>query len=89
MRACHLCLDWKGGFVGDIHGTSSANMGLVLYQYRAPNAKLHLVAAPFHVWLLSAGAVLANLRPVADATTEDCRKARGVDRTAARNILIV
>lgn len=60
-------------------------MGLVLYQYNAPIAAPHRAAVPFHVYLLSAGAVLANRRPVA---TEDCRSARGAVRTAARNIVI-
>lgn len=67
-------------------GISSANMELVLYQYRAPTARPHLAAVPFHVYLLSAGAVLANLRP-AEAIVDGCRNARGVDRTAARNIV--
>jgi hypothetical protein len=61
-------------------------MGLVLYQYRAPTARPHLAAVPFHVYLLSAGAVLANRRP-AEEMVEGCRNARGVDRTAARNIV--
>lgn len=61
-------------------------MGLVLYQYRAPTARPHRAAVPFHVYLLSAGAVLANLRPV-EAIVDGCRNARGVDRTAARNIV--
>lgn len=72
----------------DVQGSSSANMGLVLYQYRAPTARPHLAAVPFHVYLLSAGAVLANLRP-AEAIVDGCRNARGVDRTAARNIVEV
>lgn len=68
-----------------IQGSSSANIGLVLYQYNAPIAAPHRAAVPFHVYFLSAGAVLANRRPVA---TEDCRSARGAVRTAARNIVI-
>lgn len=63
-------------------------MGLVLYQYRAPTARPHLAAVPFHVYLLSAGAVLANLRP-AEEIVDGWRNARGVDRTAARNIVEV
>lgn len=63
-------------------------MGLVLYQYRAPTARPHLAAVPFHVYLLSAGAVLANLRS-AEAIVDGWRNARGVDRTAARNIVEV
>lgn len=68
-----------------VQGSSSANIGLVLYQYNAPIAAPHRAAVPFHVYLLSAGAVLANRRPV---VTEECRSARGAVRTAARNIVI-
>lgn len=81
----------KGGRERQIHvqGISSANMGLVLYQYRAPTARPHLAAVPFHVYRLSAGAVLANRRPAEVMAEEGCRNARGVDRTAARNIVEV
>lgn len=72
-----------------VQGISSANMGLVLYQYRAPTARPHLAAVPFHVYRLSAGAVLANRRPAEVMVEEGCRNARGVDRTAARNIVEV
>lgn len=67
----------------NVRGSSSANMGLVLYQYRAPIAKLHRAAVPFHEYRLSAGAVLANRRP---ATVVEGRSARGADRVAARNM---
>lgn len=63
-------------------------MGLVLYQYSAPNASAHLVAEPFHEYFLSAGAVLANLRPLAAGAIEARCSARGVERTAARNIVM-
>lgn len=63
-------------------------MGLVLYQYRAPTARPHRAAVPFHVYRLSAGAVLASRRPEEVMVVEEgCRSARGVDRTAARNIV--
>lgn len=67
---------------------SSAKIGLVLYQYKAPAARPQRVADPFHVPLLLPDAVEAKRWALRD--TAGCRMVRvnlADDRNEARYIL--
>lgn len=77
----------KGG--RNLRAGSSANSGLVQYQYTAPTATPHLAAVPFHVPFFAGPAAVDAARRDTTVGTRDAGSEAGRSRrSGARNMAL-